>query len=485
MEAVVSRSISLGNADNWLTPRRKVIDWSTSWLPSLTLLAHDLLSWPAIFLLLSQLRLTFLGSPGQLQWHLFVIPGIFSCVALHTVGAYDRRSKMLTLSYAVEHLLGIFIAFFFTAFILYGLLTFGDLVKPSRIIFAADFSVYAALTLIIRRWLSHTLHAHHSQRNFVLIAERETATGFNEAYRQHNMPQELWLYTDGQNAQPEAGSNPEAPPSRGGWQQAMAGLNQYSDGVIIGTPPSDLDPDLARFLAFLNFRRVPVYTLESFYELEWRQVAVENIEAWWAFARESLLARDSIYDHVKRLFDLISAAVALVILSPLLLVIALLIRIDSRGPAIFRQTRIGREEKPFTLFKFRSMRVSTDSGPIYTAKGDSRITRIGTFLRRTRLDEFPQLINVLKGDMSIIGPRAEWEKCTARYEGQIPFYGYRHLVRPGITGWAQVNYPYGESDGDALEKLRYDLYYIRNYSFTLDLTIALKTLQIMAFARGR
>jgi lipopolysaccharide/colanic/teichoic acid biosynthesis glycosyltransferase len=131
------------------------------------------------------------------------------------------------------------------------------------------------------------------------------------------------------------------------------------------------------------------------------------------------------------------------------------------------------------------MRIGSQNGSIYTAIKDPRITRLGHFLRRTRIDELPQLWNVLRGDMSLVGPRAEWIKCVERYEGSIPFYSYRHFVRPGITGWAQVNYAYGASDLDALEKLKFDLYYIRNYSMSLDIAIILKTLYLVIFAKGR
>ena len=130
-------------------------------------------------------------------------------------------------------------------------------------------------------------------------------------------------------------------------------------------------------------------------------------------------------------------------------------------------------------------RVESDDDDIYTRQNDPRITRVGRWLRKLRLDELPQLWNVFSGEMSLIGPRAEWTKCAERYEKQIPFYHFRHLVKPGITGWAQVNYPYGESDQDALEKLKYDLYYIRHYSLKLDAMIALKTVHVMLFSRGR
>ena len=130
-------------------------------------------------------------------------------------------------------------------------------------------------------------------------------------------------------------------------------------------------------------------------------------------------------------------------------------------------------------------RADADWDDIYTRRNDPRITRVGRLLRKLRLDELPQLWNVFKGEMSLIGPRAEWTKCAERYETQIPFYHFRHLVKPGITGWAQVNYPYGESDQDAIEKLKYDLYYIRKYSLKLDAMIALKTVHVMLFSRGQ
>lgn len=126
----------------------------------------------------------------------------------------------------------------------------------------------------------------------------------------------------------------------------------------------------------------------------------------------------------------------------------------------------------------------SEKGPIYTQVNDSRITKLGSVLRSTRLDELPQLLNVLKGEMSLVGPRAEWKRCVELYESKIPFYHYRHLVKPGISGWAQVNYPYGENEKDAIEKLKYDLFYVRHFSLTLDFSIFVKTLYVMLKKEG-
>jgi exopolysaccharide biosynthesis polyprenyl glycosylphosphotransferase len=485
MESQLTSSLPLQVAVYRASAGKAQFGWNISWLPAITLFLSDLLSWPALFLLVSQLRDTYFGSPGQVTWQVLVLPAIISAVILHLVRGYDRRTRMLSVEYAIEHLLGLSIALVISALTVYGFVSFGELVKTSRLVLFVNFGLFAAYTIACRRWLCATLRTHHSRRNFRLIADPKAAASFYQMYKSRGMLQELKIYTSDSQHIDLPILDESGPRFAGDIEQALTGLDQDSDGLIIGIHPSELDPKLAQLLAYVHFRHIPVYTLESFHEVHWQQVPAQNIEAWWAFARESLLTRDSIYDQVKRVCDLAIALVALLLLSPLLLLVGILIKLDSPGAAIFRQTRVGRDGRPFTLYKFRSMRVGSDSGPIYTAKKDSRITRLGHFLRRTRIDELPQLFNVVRGDMSIIGPRAEWIKCVERYDGQIPFYSYRHLVRPGITGWAQVNYSYGENDADALEKLKFDLYYIRYYSLSLDVAITLKTLHTMLFARGR
>lgn len=168
-----------------------------------------------------------------------------------------------------------------------------------------------------------------------------------------------------------------------------------------------------------------------------------------------------------------------------MLLIALAVKLTSRGPVFFVQERVGRGERPFNLIKFRSMAEGSEVGNAYTEENDRRITRVGAFLRRTHLDELPQLFNVLSGTMSLVGPRAEWRRLVDEYELTIPHYHFRHMVKPGVTGWAQVNYPYGLSEGDAVEKLRYDLYYVRHCSLFLDISTLLKTAYTILFAKGR
>ena len=163
-----------------------------------------------------------------------------------------------------------------------------------------------------------------------------------------------------------------------------------------------------------------------------------------------------------------------------------IIKLDSRGPVLFKQKRVGEGEKVFTVYKFRTMIEGAEkaTGPVWSQSGDSRITKFGSLLRKTRLDELPQLFNVLRGNMSFIGPRPERPFFVETLKKQIPYYSERHCVKPGITGWAQVRYEYGDSIEDAIEKLRYDLYYIKYQSISLDLLIILDTVKVILFGRG-
>jgi exopolysaccharide biosynthesis polyprenyl glycosylphosphotransferase len=469
------------------------LEWSTrrpsfglriNWLPAIVLLLSDLLSWPAIFLTLSLLRLAIIGAPGEIEWHVLLVPAVVTVIVLRSAGGYDCKNSMHTGAYAVEHLFSLAIALVISALMLYGFVTFNDLVKPSRLILVVSFLPFATYALIVRRWLAQALRNRRSQHNFLLIADSKTAQSFHQEYRNQRMLQELKIHS-GNGESPRDTVFSKADPGFSDLNDALNLIGPETDGLIIGIPPSQIDPKPAELLAYVHFRHIPVYTLESFYESQWKQVPVQCIDSWWAFARESVLARNSIYDQVKRLCDLLAAFVALLVLFPFLLIVGVLIKLESSGPAIYRQPRIGRDGRLFTILKFRTMRVGSDVGCIYTAKRDSRITRLGYFLRHTRIDEFPQLWNVLRGEMSVIGPRAEWVRCVERYQCDIPFYNYRHFVRPGITGWAQVNYPYGENEADALEKLKFDLYYIRHCSLSLDIAIILKTFQIVLLAKGR
>jgi len=225
--------------------------------------------------------------------------------------------------------------------------------------------------------------------------------------------------------------------------------------------------------------------LASVYEEYTGKIAVENLRPSWLIFAEGF-RKASWRTAVKRVMDVTGAAVALLVLSPLVAIVALAVRLTSRGPALYHQKRVGQDGRTFELHKFRSMRPDAESGTgaVWASKVDARVTPVGRFLRRTRLDELPQLWNILRGDMSLVGPRPERPEFVSMLSEQIPFYALRHIVKPGLSGWAQVRFPYGASIEDAMEKLQYDLFYIKHLSIALDLTIMLETLKTVILRRG-
>ncbi|MEW5744189.1 MAG: TIGR03013 family XrtA/PEP-CTERM system glycosyltransferase [Nitrospirota bacterium] len=234
-----------------------------------------------------------------------------------------------------------------------------------------------------------------------------------------------------------------------------------------------------------KFDGVDVLDAPSFYEDITGKLLIENITpSWFIFCGELKLTQPK--RAAKRLFDIAAALVGCILAAPLAPFIALLIKLDSKGPVLFRQVRMGEQGKLFTLYKFRTMRQDAEksSGAVWAQQDDPRVTRIGRFLRTSRLDELPQLFNILRGDMSLIGPRPERPEFIEGLSKIIPFYSQRHAVKPGLTGWAQIRYPYGSSVDDAIEKLRYDLFYIKHMSMLFDIGIILETIKVILFGRG-
>jgi sugar transferase (PEP-CTERM system associated) len=231
---------------------------------------------------------------------------------------------------------------------------------------------------------------------------------------------------------------------------------------------------------------IEVVDAPTFYERATHKMLIENITpSWFIFShgfKVTWLLR-----LCKRTLDIAASFLGLMVFLPLIPFIILAIKLDSPGPILFRQVRVGQGDRPFTLMKFRSMRQDAESrtGAVWSQENDPRITRVGNVLRRSRLDEIPQLLNILKGDMSLVGPRPERPEFVGELKKRIPYYSERHYVKPGLTGWAQVCYPYGSSVEDAIEKLRYDLYYIKNISILLDFYIILKTFGVVLLGKGR
>jgi len=226
--------------------------------------------------------------------------------------------------------------------------------------------------------------------------------------------------------------------------------------------------------------------LASIYEQYTGKIAVENLRPSWLIF-SSGFKKSRLLSMSKRLIDIVAAGVGVVVALPLMALVAVAIRLTSHGPVLYHQSRVGLHGRIFVVHKFRSMRPDAEraTGPVWAAKnGDERVTPFGSALRRTRLDELPQLWNVLRGDMSLVGPRPERPEFITELTKQIPFYRQRHIVRPGLTGWAQVRYTYGASVEDALQKLQYDLFYIKNMSVALDLFIIFSTIKTVVRRKG-
>ncbi len=257
-------------------------------------------------------------------------------------------------------------------------------------------------------------------------------------------------------------------------------------GIIV-LSHSRLSDKLARTVMAYRFQGVTVLSLSEFFEQYWSRVPVLHLRTGWFVESTGFQwVHDEVGLRFQRILDIVISLIGLVIGAPFLALIALLVKSSSSGPALFIQTRVGLHGKPFQLIKFRTMVMEAEQdGPQWAEKDDPRVTRMGRLLRSSRIDELPQLWNILKGEMSLIGPRPERPEFIKELEAKIPFYDLRHLVVPGVTGWAQVMYPYGASVEDARKKLEYDLYYIKNHSIQLDFAILIKTMLIVFKRAGQ
>jgi exopolysaccharide biosynthesis polyprenyl glycosylphosphotransferase len=383
------------------------------------------------------------------------------------------RRDMGTLRYSSEHALAMIAvlvaAFFFT----YIIATFDSNVKPGRTVIFAGISLFALLSLYYRRRFSVKFRKAASLRPVYVIGSPKFFDHVSEICQKMRMDHPL-RYVKIEEGKEFLQGLEEDDVSR-----------ERCEALVIDLPFKERDLGFEEVLLHLNLHVIPVYPVESFVETYFRKIDCSHVTVLQALDGTFKPDHHSPYGNLKTVIDAIAASIILILVLPLLCIISVIIRLQDGGPALFSQVRIGRFERPFVLYKFRTMKVESDVSDPYTAEGDSRITRFGRFLRVTRLDELPQLWNVLIGDMSMIGPRAEWDRLVEKYKKEIRFYNLRYMVKPGITGWAQVNYGYGAGTNDTLEKLQYDLYYIKHYSLEMDAGIVLKTIYVILSASGR
>jgi exopolysaccharide biosynthesis polyprenyl glycosylphosphotransferase len=306
------------------------------------------------------------------------------------------------------------------------------------------------------------------------------------------------------------GANFDGAPVLGNSSQLDEVIAQYKVGMVVMAITHEKSSTMLNRLVRLSFMGVQVIDMPSLYEFLAGKIPTDHISDVWLLLH-SLNSSKLYYRQLKRIMDLALAALGMALTWPLWVITAAAVKLDSRGPVFFRQERLGKDGKPFQIIKFRTMIADAESnGPQFASQGDQRITRVGRILRKLRLDEMPQMYNILKGEMSFIGPRPEREvfirefrktvpdlregrrptdpqgvHVLCGYRERIPYYSYRLLVKPGISGWAQVMHPYSATLEETKEKLQYDLYYIKNMSWVLDLAILLKTIRIVLFGWGR
>ena len=262
-------------------------------------------------------------------------------------------------------------------------------------------------------------------------------------------------------------------------------LGKNKIGLIILSSPVENDASLIKQLIEARLRGIEVTDLPEMVQFLKGKIPIDHVpEAWFLESRKLGLSEKHVLAKIKRLTDIAFSSFFLALSLPLWPLIALAIKINSRGPVIYKQKRIGKNETVFSLYKFRSMVDKAEKdGAVWADENDTRITVVGKILRNLHLDELPQLVNVLKGEMSLVGPRPERPEFVQELKRSIPYYSFRHIMKPGLTGWAQINFPYASSMEESHEKLEYDLYYISRGNWLLDIRIILKTAKASVFGK--
>jgi exopolysaccharide biosynthesis polyprenyl glycosylphosphotransferase len=355
------------------------------------------------------------------------------------------------------------------------------------------FSIWAVVSrAIVDGWLK----SNQQPSRFLVLGDYQKVVEFGKEHRKLNSKTEFVSFADnfategsysasGSSKSIRAKSNTAVMERIGSlsstWKQ------QYWSGILIDGAERNLSEQMVRELMDMRLKGVYVYSIVDFCEQFWQKIPPAYVQDdWFAFTSGFNILHNRIKAKLKHIIDIVVATVMIMVSLPITLPIAIAIKLSSPGPIFYSQVRTGLNGKKFRVYKFRSMYRNAESKGIQWAKEkDPRVTKVGSFIRLTRIDELPQLWNVFKGEMSLVGPRPERPEFDLQLREQIPYYDVRYLVKPGITGWAQVCYPYGASVEDAYQKVAYDLYYIKNYSLLMDFAIAVKTLRVVVMGKGR
>ena len=396
----------------------------------------------------------------------FTVIFVLWIIIFYIAGLYDLRRLRNNVDFLKTLALATAVGAAFAVLLFYFIPAFGITPKTNLFLFLIIFIV---IETVWRRIANNVLSAGEAPNRVILIGDGPLAGEIAATIKEN--PQIGYAIAQ-QIPESDAYRDPEI----------IARALQTMDGNTVAVPRHlKKEGSFAPMLYTLFGKGIFVIDIAELYERVLRKVPLTDIEETWFL--ENIEGAGKYYDSLKRAGEFIFALAGGIILLPLEILIALLVRLSSRGPVIYRQTRVGQGGKLFTLYKFRTMRTAEKNGWLDTDK--ARITGIGKILRRTHLDELPQFINLIRGDVSLVGPRPDFIDFYKELERAVPYYAIRTLVKPGITGWAQVAFPVTESAEQAKERLCYDIYYLKNRSLILDVLIILKTLKTIVTAAGR
>jgi sugar transferase (PEP-CTERM system associated) len=451
--------------------------------PVAMLLVADFLAASLAFCLAMWLRFASSGAP--LEWFIDSTPGPASSfvgwvmVGMLAMGLYRVRQRPTTEEAIARILLAVVLGSLANILFFY---IFPDFFMVGRGVMALAMVTAFVLLAVVRVMMLRLIDDNPVKRRVLVVGAGDYASKISMLRRRSDRRRfeaVAYVAIDGTRQRAaELGIEPVIEPADA--------VNHKFDEIVValddrrGVLPMD-------FLLQFKQRGVPVTDLVDFLERETEHLDLDILRPSWLLYEKSS-ETSLVYRLLKRAFDVFFGTVLLILTLPLtiLAVLAIVIEDGIRAPIFYRQTRVGRHGSIVQLYKFRSMRVDAErnTGPRWSTAGDDRVTRTGRILRRFRIDELPQMLNIIKGDMSVVGPRPERPVFVEELSREVPLYYYRHGVRPGLTGWAQLNFPYGASVADAREKLQYDLYYIKNASLILDLLILLQTAEVVVWGRG-
>ena len=413
-----------------------------------------------------------------------------NALAVYLVGGYEYQKLEKSARFVSEHILASIIGAIFSLFIILLFVSYDDRVSTNRTSLIGTFILFSLYSIFYRSLIGYIKSKRKKAKCTVIIGINEYTFDLVKEMVDQGFQEKIYVTDYNLSAEVERqfiSIGAEILDYNSFHPEDTTYENRTINKIVLAAPMNQLilDKRFKEKLIRRHLQKNDTLSMENFFLSEFRYVPIKLVDDSWPFEQGFRITKNLAYAHAKRSIDILLSLVVLILASPAILISMFAMKLTSKGPVFFKQTRIGAKKMPFTLLKLRTMQMGSDKKGDYTQENDPRITPIGNFLRKSRLDELPQLFNVIKGDMSLIGPRAEWDKLVKTYEKEIPHYHLRHISKPGITGWAQVNYPYGANLEDTINKLKYDLYYVRYYSMTMDLTIIIKTAYTMLFGRGR